>query len=79
MLDSEIYGLIVALGVLLAMLFVFILCIFYMKENARLRRKYPDNEEILSFVKRERAKVFGLIIVELLLAVALLMVKKFLF
>lgn len=79
MLDSEIYGLIVALGVLLAMLFVAILCIFYMKENARLRRRYPDNDEILAFVRKERVKVFALIIVELLLAVALLMVKKFLF
>lgn len=79
MLDSEIYGLIVALGILLAMLFVAIMCIFYMKENARLRRKYPDNQEILSYVRKEKVKVFLLILLELLLVVALLLVKKFLF
>lgn len=79
MLDSEIYGLIVALGVLMAMVFVAVVCIFYMKENARLRRRYPDNEEILAFVRKERLKVFGLVVLELLLVVALLLVKKFLF
>lgn len=79
MLDSEIYGLIVALGVLLAMLFVAILCIFYIKENARLKRRYRDNEEILAYVRKERVKVFALILLELLLAAALLLVKEKLF
>lgn len=79
MLDSEIYGLIVALGVLLAMLFVAILCIFYIKENARLKRRYRDNEEILAYVRKERIKVFALILLELLLAAALLLVKEKLF
>ena len=79
MLDSEIYGLIVALGVLLAMLFVAILCIFYIKENARLKRRYRDNEEILAYVRKESVKVFALILLELLLAAALLLVKEKLF
>lgn len=79
MLDSEIYGLIVALGVLLAMLFVAIVCIFYMKENARLKRRYRDNDEMLSFVKKESVKIYALILLELLLAAALLLVKEKLF
>ena len=79
MLDSEIYGLIVALGVLLAMLFVAIMCIFYMKENARLKRRYRDNGEILAYVKKERVKVFALILLELALAAVLLLVKAKLF
>ena len=79
MLDSEIYGLIVALGVLLAMLFVAVLCIFYMKENARLKRRYRDNAEMLSYVKKERVKVYALILLELVLAIALLLVKEKLF
>ena len=79
MLDSEIYGLIVALGILLAMLFVAILCLFYMKENARLKRRYRDNGEILAFVRKERIKVFALILLEILLAAALLLVKENLF
>lgn len=79
MLDSEIYGLIVALGIALAMLFVAVLCLFYMKENARLKRRYRDDEEIMAFVKKERFKVFALILLELLLAAALLLVKEKLF
>lgn len=79
MLDSEIYGLIVALGVLLAMFFVAILCIFYMKENARLKRRYRDNGEILAYVRKERIKVLALILLEVLLAAALLLVKEKLF
>ena len=79
MLDSEIYGLIVALGILLAMLFVAILCLFYMTENARLKRRYRDNGEILAFVRKERIKVFALILLEILLAAALLLVKENLF
>lgn len=79
MLDSEIYGLIVALGILLAMLFFAVLCLFYMKENAKLRRKYPEDEEIRAFIAKERIKVFGCILVELVLVAALLLVKQKLF
>ena len=57
MLDAEIYGLIVALGVLLAMLFAFIMIIFYAKENIRLMKKYDYDEDIQNFVKKEWVKV----------------------
>jgi len=79
MLDAEIYGLIVALGIFLAMLFAFIMIIFYAKENVRLMKKYDYDEDIQSFVKKEWVKVYGLIILELLLIVALLLVKVKLF
>ena len=79
MLDAEIYGLIVALGVLLAMLFTFIMIVFYAKENVKLARKYDYDEDIQAYVKKEWVKVYGLIILELLFIVALLLVKVKLF
>jgi len=79
MLDAEIYGLIVALGILLAMLFAFVMIVFYAKENIRLMKKYDYDEDIQNFVKKEWVKVYALIILELLLIVALLLVKVKLF
>lgn len=79
MVDAEIYGLIVALGVLLAMFFTFIVIIFYVKENIRLARKFDYDEDIQGFVKKEWIKVYGLIVLELLFVVALLLVKTKLF
>lgn len=75
MLDREIYGLIVALGILLAMLLSAVVCVFYLKENISLSRRYPDNEQIQAYVKKEWVKVMGLILLELALAAALLLVK----
>ena len=79
MLDAEIYGLIVALGILLAMLFTFIMIIFYIKENVRLMKKFDYDDDIQSYVKKEWVKVYGLIILELVLVAALLLVKIKLF
>ena len=79
MLDAEIYGLIVALGILLAMLFAFIMIIFYIKENVRLMKKFDYDDDIQSYVKKEWVKVYGLIILELVLVAALLLVKIKLF
>ena len=79
MLDAEIYGLIVALGILLAMLYSFVVLIFYIKENVKLARKFDYDEDIQNFVKKEWVKVYGLIILELVLVAALLLVKIKLF
>ena len=79
MLDAEIYGLIVALGILLAMLYSFVVLIFYIKENVKLARKFDYDEDIQKFVKKEWVKVYGLIILELVLIAALLLVKIYLF
>ena len=79
MLDAEVYGLIVALGILLAMLFVFIMIIFYAKENVKLAKKYDYDDDVQDYVKKEWVKVYGLIILELLLIAALLLVKIKLF
>lgn len=79
MLDEEIYGLIVAAGILLAILFVAVMFFFYLKENIRLGRRYPDDEEITAYLKKEWIKVFALALLELALFAALLLVKvKFL-
>ncbi|MBQ8216427.1 MAG: hypothetical protein IJZ91_00545 [Oscillospiraceae bacterium] len=79
MLDAEIYGLIVALGILLAMLYSFVVLIFYIKENVKLARKFDYDKDIQNFVKKEWVKVYGLIILELVLIAALLLVKIYLF
>lgn len=79
MLDSEIYGLIVVLGILLAMFFVGVFCVMVNADNVRLRRKYKDDEAMAAFIKSETVKGFVLIAVEVLLAAALLLVKATLF
>ncbi len=79
MLDSEIYGLIVALGILLAMFFVGVFCVTVNADNLRLRRKYKDDESMTEFVRKETFKGLALILLELALAAALLLVKATLF
>lgn len=78
MLDSEIYGMIIALGILLAMLLVGVFCITVNVDNIKLRRKYrdSDDEELNAFVGKETAKGLALIILELALAALLLLVKS---
>lgn len=79
MLDSEIYGLIVALGILLAMFFVGVFCVTVNVDNLRLRRQYKDDDSMADYVKKETLKGFALILLELALAAALLLVKATLF
>lgn len=81
MLDSEIYGMIIALGILLAMFLVGVFCITVNVDNIKLRRKYrdTDDEAMSAFISKETAKGLALIILELALAALLLLVKaKFL-
>lgn len=79
MLDSEIYGLIVALGILLAMFFVGVFCVTVNVDNLRLRRQYKDDDSMAKYVKKETMKGLALILIELALAAALLLVKATLF
>ncbi len=78
MLDSEIYGMIIALGILLAMFLVGVFCITVNVDNIKLRRKYrgTDDEAMSAFVGKETAKGLALIILELALAALLLLVKS---
>lgn len=78
MLDSEIYGMIIALGILLAMFLVGVFCITVNVDNIKLRRKYrdTDDEAMSAFVGKETAKGLSLIILELALAALLLLVKS---
>ena len=76
MLDEEIYGLIVALGILLAMLFTAVMFFFYLKENIKLSRRCPHDEQVQAYVKKEWLKVLGFACLELLLAAALLLMKS---
>lgn len=79
MLDSEIYGLIVALGILLAMFFVGVFCVTVNVDNLRLRRQYKDDDSMAEYVRKETMKGLALILIELALAAALLLVKATLF
>jgi len=56
-----------------------VVLIFYIKENVKLARKFDYDEDIQNFVKKEWVKVYGLIILELVLIAALLLVKIYLF
>ena len=78
MLDSEIYGMIIALGILLAMFLVGVFCITVNVDNIKLRRKYrdTDDEAMSACVGKETAKGLALIILELALAALLLLVKS---
>lgn len=75
MLDSEIYGLIIVLGILLAMFLVGVFCITANIDNIKLRRKYKGDEAMAAFVNKETMKGLALILLELALAAALLLVK----
>lgn len=79
MLDIEIYGLIIALGILLAMLLVGVFCISINIDNIRLRKKYKGDESMRDFVNRETVKGLILILLEVFLACALLLVKMKMF
>ncbi len=79
MLDSEIYGLIVALGILLAMLLVGVFCVTVNIDNIRLNKKYKGDDSMREFVSRETIKGLLLILLEVVLACALLLVKAKLF
>ncbi|MBP3538740.1 MAG: hypothetical protein J6J62_02730 [Oscillospiraceae bacterium] len=79
MLDIEIYGLIIALGILLAMLLVGVFCISINIDNIRLHKKYKGDESMRDFVNRETVKGLILILLEVFLACALLLVKMKMF
>lgn len=76
MLDTEIYGLIIALGILMALFLVGVFCVTVNVDNVRLRRKYKNDESMTAFVNKETMKGLALILLELLLVVALLLVKE---
>lgn len=76
MLDEEIYGLMIALGILLAMFYFGVMCVFINIDNIRLRRRCKGREETAGFVRTETLKGILLIMVEVLLALCLLLVKN---
>ena len=76
MLDSEIYGMIVALGILLAMFLVGVFCVTVNVDNLKLQPKYKNDDSMREFVSRETLKGLALILLEILLAAALLLVKS---
>jgi hypothetical protein len=75
MLDEEIYGLIIALGILLALFYFGVLCISINVDNIRLRRRYKNDPNLEVFIRNETLKGLGLILLELALVAALLLVK----
>lgn len=76
MLDSEIYGLIIALAILLALFYFGVLCVCVNIDNIKLRRRCRGHEELRAFARTETFKGLLLILVEVLLALCLLLVKE---
>ncbi len=76
MLDTEIYGMIIALGILMAIFLVGVFCITVNLDNIKLQRKYKGDDSMRAYVGSETLKGFALILLELILVVALLLVKK---
>ena len=76
MLDSEIYGLMIALGILLALFYFGVMCLFINIDNIRLRRRCRGHEELRGFVRTENLKGLLLILVEVLLVLCLFLVKE---
>ena len=79
MLDEEIYGLMIALGILLAMFYFGVMCVFINVDNIKLRERSRDHEELAGFARKETIKGLLLVLLEILLALCLLLVKNKLF
>ena len=76
MLDKEIYGIIFALGLLLAIFFFGLYCINLNVSNIRLRKKYKNAPDMKDYVNSQTMKGLLLILFEILLCALLLLVKK---
>ena len=76
MLDKEIYGIIFALGLVLAIFFFGFYCINLNISNLRLRKKYKDAPDMKEYISSQTMKGLLMILFEILLCAVLLLVKK---
>lgn len=76
MLDKEIYGIIVALGILLAIFFVFFYMLNLFSSNRKLSKKYRNAPDMEDYIRAQRLKALLMTALLLLLGALLLLVKK---
>ncbi len=76
MLDKEIYGIIAALGLLLAIFFVFFYVLNLLSSNIKLKKKFGNAPDMREYIRTQGMK--GLLMFTLLvfLCALLLLVKK---
>lgn len=78
MLDKEIYGIIAAMGVALALFFFFFYWINLVRSNAKLRRRCGEEEDesIRAYIGRQRLKAILVFLLEIVLLGALYLIKE---
>ena len=76
MLDKEIYGIIAALGCLLAIFFVFFYMLNLFSSNRKLMKRYKNAPDMQSYIKTQRLKALLMLVLLMLLCAVLLLIKK---
>ena len=76
MLDKEIYGIIAALGCLLAIFFVFFYMLNLFSSNRKLTKKYRNAPDMRDYIKNQRLKALLMFVLLIFLCALLLLIKK---
>jgi hypothetical protein len=76
MLDKEIYGIIAALGLLLAIFFVFFYMLNLISSNIKLKRKFNNAPDMQDYIKSQSMKGLLMFLLLVFLCALLLLVKK---
>ena len=76
MLDKEIYGIIAALGLLLAIFFVFFYMLNLITSNIKLKRKFNNAPDMQDYIKSQSMKGLLMFLLLVFLCALLLLVKK---
>ena len=76
MLDKEIYGIIAALGCLLAIFFVFFYMLNLFSSNRKLTGKYKNAPDMQEYIKSQRMKALLMFTLLIFLCALLLLIKK---
>ncbi|MDO4983521.1 MAG: hypothetical protein Q4E35_08210 [Eubacteriales bacterium] len=76
MLDREIYGLMAALGIALALFFFFFYWINLVRSNIKLRKRCGDDDDMSDYIRSQRIRAILVFLLEIVLVGALYLVKE---
>ena len=76
MLDKEIYGIIAALGCLLAIFFVFFYMLNLFSSNRKLTKKFKSYPDMQDYIRGQRLKALLMSTLFVFLCALLLLIKK---